>query len=71
MYQKNLQDHVRVSVWANFKLHPEYKRTEPSLNMQHFEELVSPLMHYFAEQDARHKNDSQVRPLTIHSVGVV
>jgi hypothetical protein len=60
MHQKHSQDHVRISVWANFKPLPEYKRLEPTFNIRYFEELVAPLMNYFAEQDASHKNDSQV-----------
>ena len=58
---RTLIDQFRDSKRGNVKIYVEHCRVQQCLNQTYFEELVSPLKFFLAEQDARKKGRAENR----------
>jgi hypothetical protein len=57
---QTLIDQFRNSKRGNARVYVEYSRLQQCLNKTYFEELVSPLKSFLAEQDARKKGEQKI-----------
>lgn len=56
---QTLIDQFRHSKRDNARVYVEYSRVQQCLNKTYFDELVSPLKSFLAEQDARKKGQTE------------